>query len=189
MILHTYEQQIRSVLSGLVCPAPEGSVLGHAGRTVQRMVQAYIDDGSLFLNTRDPVNAVAAFGYAEGWLAAGTFLGLVSVPRRDGTPLSGYLPDPALHPRWVEKVHRYQRLLEEGIAALEPAPDQASILWRGCEEILKQAQTARIQGTIECSAGNLAVALQDFAYGHGWLDTGARTGLFRIVGRRELFTI
>ncbi|MDD1679190.1 MAG: DUF357 domain-containing protein, partial [Methanomicrobiales archaeon] len=146
-------------------------------------------DGTLFLRQGDPVNAIASFGYAQGWLEGGKYLGLVSTPSPGSwTDLDAIL-DPSVLSRLQEKVHRYHRLLAEGISAVEPAPDTASYLWRGAGEILKQAESALRQGEQQNSAGKLPEALRWFGYGHGWLDVGARMGLFRITGRRELFTL
>jgi hypothetical protein len=189
MNLQTYEHQIRAVVPTITRLAPDSTILGEAGETAHTMVRAYAEDGTLFLRHGDPVNAIAAFGYAEGWLEGGIFLGLI---RASTAGLSSSLEetlDPVHIPRLVEKAHRYHRLLSEGIRALEPAPDEASVLWKGCGEILVRSETALRQGAAWCSAGNFPDALRRFGYGHGWLDTGVRTGLFRIVGLRELFTV
>jgi hypothetical protein len=189
MTLQKYGTQIQSVVPTIISNAPATTILGIAGETVYAMVRAYAEDGSLFLSQEDPVNALAAFGYAEGWLEGGIFLGLIRASWEGTSPTLENTLDPSLLPRLVEKVQRYRRLLREGIKAVEPAPDEASVLWKGCGEILGRADTAFQQGTVECSAGNLLDALRYFGYGHGWLDVGARTGLFRIVGRRDLFTV
>jgi hypothetical protein len=189
MSLQAYGQQIRAVVSTITSLAPDSTIFGKAGDTAHAMVRAYAEDGTLFLQQGDPVNAIAAFGYAEGWLEGGIFLGLI---RDQGGRMSSSLEetlDPVHLPRLEEKVNRYRRLLAEGIMALEPAPDEASILWKGCEEILVRSEAALRQGTEWCSAGSLPDALRRFGYGHGWLDVGVRTGLFRIVGPRELFTV
>jgi hypothetical protein len=189
MTLLYYGQHIHATISTIRCHAPEDTTLGKAGATVYAMVRAYAEDGCLFLRQGDPVNAVAAFGYAEGWLEGGIYLGLVSAQREDVPESLSETLDLAHQPRLVEKVYRYRRLLTAGIRALEPAPDEASILHTGCEEILTRAEEALRQGSELCTAGMLPDALRRFGYGHGWLDLGARTGLFRIIGPRHLFTI
>jgi hypothetical protein len=189
MTIQTYRQQIQAIIPTISCHAPEGTILRKAGETVNAMVRGYVEDGALFLRQGDPVNAIAAFGYAEGWLEGGILLGLVSASIASIPVTLGETPDPMHLVRLEEKVYRYRRLLREGITAVEPAPEEGSVLRGGCEEILAQAQAALWRGTDQCSAGNLIDALCQFGYGHGWLDSGARTGLFRIIGRRELFTI
>ncbi len=189
MTLLHYGQQIQTTVSTIRCHAPESTTLGKAGTTVYAMVRAYAEDGCLFLRQGDPVNAMAAFGYAEGWLDGGIYLGLVSAQREEVPERVTETLDPSHQPRLVEKVHRYQRLLAAGIRALEPAPDAASILHMGCEEILTRAEEDLRQGSELCTAGMLPDALWRFGYGHGWLDLGARTGLFRIIGPRHLFTV
>jgi hypothetical protein len=189
MTVRKYGIQMQELVATITCYAPDTTVLGIAGKTVYSMVCAYTDDGILFLRQGDLVNALASFGYAEGWLDGGVFLGLVGA----SAPVFGiHMEDtlePSMLPGLVEKVHRYHRLLGEGIMAVEPAPDQASILWKGAREIMVRAETALQEGRQQCSAGNLLHALRWFGYGHGWLDIGARTGLFRILGRRDLFTV
>jgi Uncharacterized protein conserved in archaea len=190
MTLRAYGQQIEVAVFSMHCLAPDHTPLGKAGRVVHAMVHAYAKDGSLFLSQGDMVNALAAFGYAEGWLEGGAFLGLVNAtPTRQSGGAFEQLQDPHLQPRLDEKVHRYHRLLGEAIQAIEPAPDEASILWKGCEEIQDRSASSLRQGVERCQEGKRWDALWWFAYGHGWLDAGVRTGLFRIVGRRDLFTV
>jgi hypothetical protein len=189
MIIPQYGMEMRERAPTIACHAPEESVLWRAGSTVRAMVYAYLEDGTLFLRQGDPVNALASFGYAQGWLEGGIFLGLVSASPLPPLSHIDDTLDAVLLPHLREKVHRYHRLLAEGITAVEPASDEGSILWRGAGDILEQARSALRRGEQQCLQGNFLEALRWFGYGHGWLDVGARTGLFRITGRRDLFTV
>jgi hypothetical protein len=44
------------------------------------MAESYLDDGRHFRAEDDPVNALASFSYAYGWLDAGVRMGLFAVP-------------------------------------------------------------------------------------------------------------
>ncbi|WP_394337427.1 DUF357 domain-containing protein [Halococcoides cellulosivorans] len=56
---------------------------GDPGAECLEMAQAYLDDGRHFRATDDPVNALAAYSYAYGWLDAGARIGVLDVPRDD----------------------------------------------------------------------------------------------------------
>jgi len=189
MNILSFGQRIEGLISTIRCAAPEMTILSLAGETVFRMVEAYGRDGMRFLEQGDRINAVASFGYASGWYKAGAFLGLVIGDLPEGNDILDESIDTQETSRLQEKIDRYYRLLREGIAALEPAPDGASILRKGAEEILLRANSALHEGKEHRSGNQILEALRKFGYGHGWLDTGVRTGLFRITGNRELFTI
>jgi hypothetical protein len=189
MNILSYGQRIEVLIPTIKCTAPEMTILSLAGETVFRMVEAYGRDGMRFLEQGDQINAVASFGYASGWFKAGAFLGLVIGDFAEGNDIIEDAIDPRETLRLQEKIDRYYRLLMEGIIALEPAPDGASILRKGADEILIQANSSLQEGREHRSGNQILEALRKFGYGHGWLDTGVRTGLFRISGNRELFTI
>jgi hypothetical protein len=189
MTVHEYGVQIQALAAGVTVAAPVHTVLGKAGKAAHTMMSAYTDDGILFLQKGDLVNALASFGYAQGWLEGSVFLGLVSPSSSPIWTDMDQMLDPPLLFHLREKVHRYHHLLAEGIAAVEPAPDGESILREGSDEILARAESALRRGRELWLDGKLMDALRWFAYGHGWLDVGARTGLFRITGRRDLFTV
>lgn len=79
-----------------------------------------------------------------------------------------------------EKTDRYCRLLADALdaATVAPPPDTPmEAAARECREMaaayLEDAQHFR-------EAGDLVNALAAASYGHGWLDAGARIGLFRV---------
>ncbi|MDD1675379.1 MAG: DUF357 domain-containing protein [Methanomicrobiales archaeon] len=189
MKIDAYGQRILDLAREVTGTSPSETPLGRAGHTVCQMVQAYGQDGILFLRNRDPINAVASFGYAYGWLEAGVFLGLLCIELPCDRSRFEDRVDPVMLARLSEKAERYQRLLREGISALEPAPDKESILRRGSDDILLQARTALNEGDLHLAGGEYLEALGWYGYGHGWLDAGVRIGLFRITGRRDLFTV
>lgn len=174
---------------GVCCPAPQGTVLHHAGKTVCSMVAAYLRDGKSFYQKGDAMNALAAFAYATGWLEAGYTLGLITSPPYFSVHRNGFTVELETSDRLLKKVNRYHRLMEQGIRSLEIAPDPASELVKGAEKVLEIASSALFRGIEYEGEHRPDRALWCFSYGHGWLDAGVRTGLFRIIGDRTLFTI
>ncbi len=71
-----YERLLAEALS--VAEPAEGAT-AHAADCLE-MASSYLDDGRHFRETDDPVNALAAFSYAHGWLDAGARLGVLDVP-------------------------------------------------------------------------------------------------------------
>lgn len=85
------------------------------------------------------------------------------------------------------KVENYRRLTEEALAAAKKAPEHAS---------LKDARRMFID-TVErylsdarhfSSKGDLVNAFAAINYAHGWLDAGARIGLW-VVHDSRLFAV
>ncbi len=187
MKIEDHQQWLEREIAGVRITAPPDTPLGEAGATACSMVRAYTEDGGGFLATGDAVNGVASFGYAEGWLDAARALGFVvrgsQVPTEPLEPLQGDTD------RLTEKTERYHRLLQEGLSALEPASDSRSILWKSARHVLEEARSALEKGEEQIPSGSMAEALRLYSYGHGLLDAGVRSGIFRITGNRDLFTI
>ncbi len=154
------------------------------------MVRAYLDDGRTFLAAGDPVNALAAAFYAEGWLHCGAACGVFIL----ATPHCLFAPPlPALPPEVSEKLRekatRYRRLLATARGAVRPAPEQGTALHGTADRVAVVAETYTVRGEMHIARGEEAAALACFSYGHGWIDAGVRAGLFAVTGSREIFTI
>ncbi|KDE55408.1 DUF357 domain-containing protein [Methanoculleus sp. MH98A] len=189
MNLDDYAALYGEALSPVRTAVPEGTLLCRAAGEVLEMAIAYHSDGLAFLRGGDRVNALAAFAYGFGWLDAGSRLGLLA-------PSSAHPPDTvaACIPesqaaRLEEKTHRYRRMLDAALGAVEAAADEASPLHAGAGEFYSTARTRYAEGVEYLDAGDLAAALARFSYGYAWLDAGIRAGLFRITGERGLFTV
>jgi hypothetical protein len=171
-----------------VLPAGRTALSGCA-REALGMMDAYRRDGGTFLEKGDHPNALASFAYALGWSDAAVSLGLIGT--RTGFPPEG--PGPGLHGRadtqLAEKTGKYDHHLGAAIAHLAPAAEEGSCLHDTSERFLLVARVFRDRGHRCQQNGDLPGALASYSYGSGWLDAGVRTGLFRISGRRELFTV
>ena len=88
-----------------------------------------------------------------------------------------------------EKTERYERLLAEAIEAAEPAAPEGTPLADGARECLEMAEAYLDDGRHFHEDDDPVNALACFAYGHGWLDAGARVGLLSAPGAGDLFTI
>ena len=88
-----------------------------------------------------------------------------------------------------EKTDRYERLLAEALDAAEPAAAEDTPLAAGARECLEMAEAYLDDGRHFRGDDDPVNALACFAYGHGWLDAGARLGLLSVPSEGELFTV
>ena len=186
MNLDDYGTLFEEALSRTRIAVPEGTLLRRAAEEVFEMAAAYEGDGRVFLRSNDPVNALAGFAYGIGWLDAGLRLRAARTSRRPPPgEIDDCIPgDKSIHLH--EKTHRYQRMLCQALAMVEPAPDES------------EPDTCWFRGFPRC--GTLLVWFRagmprggDFAgssltqHGYAWLDAGIRAGLLRVTGERGLF--
>jgi uncharacterized protein len=191
MILHECQMALEKRLSLLESIPPPGYVLSSCAREISGMVAAYYQDGMAFLSHQDLPNALACFSYALGWMDAGICMGLLSSPAGSGLPLipRGISSQEISHDRLPEKTARYRVLLSRACMSLVPAPETDTCTRSFSERILVIAEVFYAQGILWEESGDRDSALAAYSYGFGWLDAGVRSGLFRITGNRELFTI
>jgi len=182
--------ELRTRLSdGRIIPPP-GSISHQEGVEIMEMARAYSLDAATFSEDSDPVNELAACWYALAWLDCGESLGIIStvLPGREWPPGS-----PAIGPdgrvKLDEKTFRYQRMLIGASGSLVPSGEEETIPGEAAERILAVGRLFLAWGGEFIRAGRMDSALACFSYGHGWLDCGVRTGLFRITGARDLFTV
>jgi len=181
---------LREEVTSTAIPAPERSGLHASAQDNLTMVHAYLTDGDTFLKSDDPVNALAAYCYGEGWLHCGAACGFlrIGIPQCLCNHTSGRLPHTASG-KLEEKTMRYERLLAAARAAVRPAPEAGSALHLIAERVAIVAGVYARLGRRSRDQGNFESALAFFSYGHGWLDAGVRGGLFIVLSDRDLFTI
>ena len=87
-----------------------------------------------------------------------------------------------------EKTDRYEHLLADALEQAEIAPPAGSPLAELAEDYAEMARSYLADGRHFRAEDDPVNALASFAYGHGWLDAGARAGLFD-VPRDAGFTV
>ncbi|MGB9987821.1 DUF357 domain-containing protein [Salarchaeum japonicum] len=87
-----------------------------------------------------------------------------------------------------EKTERYERLLSEALDAAEVAPPADTPLGEAALEFEEMAQSYLKDGRHFREQDDLVNALASFSYGHGWMDAGARIGVFDVPTDGHLFT-
>ena len=88
-----------------------------------------------------------------------------------------------------ERVERYISLTSEALRKLKIAAPERSFNRRLAEDFLKMAKAYFVDAKDFADKGNLVNAFACVNYAHGWLDSGARIGLFDVGGDDRLFTL
>ncbi len=86
-------------------------------------------------------------------------------------------------------IDRYLAVTEKGLAAAKIAPPARSHHRRLAEDFLGMAKAYAGDARHFRDQGDLVNALSCVNYAHGWLDAGARLGLFDVGGDDQLFTL
>jgi len=190
MELNTFHKDLSEILEQSDLLAPRGSLLALAGSEILGMAQCYLADGGRFVSGEDPVNALASFAYAAGWLDTGHYIGIfISGPLCRNLLSEGTSIPCHYHHQLIEKACRYERLLDGAITSSKPGSETGIHWYEGGERVIAVATAYLIGGKMFLEVERYEDALACFSYGHGWLDAALRVGLIRIIGNRDLFAI
>ncbi|MDR9382072.1 MAG: DUF357 domain-containing protein [Natronomonas sp.] len=88
-----------------------------------------------------------------------------------------------------EKTDRYETLLSSALEAAEIAPQEGTPLYEAAVEFREMAASYLEDGRHFRTQGDPVNALASFSYGHGWMDAGARIGVFEVPTDGHLFTV
>ncbi|OGS42010.1 MAG: hypothetical protein A3K67_00125 [Euryarchaeota archaeon RBG_16_62_10] len=88
-----------------------------------------------------------------------------------------------------ERVGRYIALTAEALKKLKVAAPERSFNRTLADDFLKMARAYFEDARDFESKGDLVNAFACINYAHGWLDCGARMGLFDVGGDERLFTL
>ncbi|MGQ9588346.1 MAG: DUF357 domain-containing protein [Thermoplasmata archaeon] len=88
-----------------------------------------------------------------------------------------------------EKVEKYISLTSEALAKLTIAAPEKSFNRRLADDFLRMARAYFEDSKDFLSKGDLVNAFACVNYAHGWVDCGARIGLFDVGGSDRLFTL
>jgi hypothetical protein len=88
-----------------------------------------------------------------------------------------------------EKTDQYEEMLAQAVETAEIAPPEGTPMADAAAECVEMARSYLEDGRHFRDEDDPVNALAAFAYGHGWLDAGARVGLFDAPEEGHLFTI
>ena len=88
-----------------------------------------------------------------------------------------------------EHVERYIAITAEALSKLKIAAPERSFNRRLAEDFLKMAKAYFEDSKDFSEKGDLVNAFACVNYAHGWLDSGARLGLFDVGSDERLFTL
>ena len=88
-----------------------------------------------------------------------------------------------------EKIDRYLEITKKALEKLKIAAPGRSYAKRLAEDFLEMATSYYNDAKHFRESGDLVTAFAAVNYAHGWLDCGARIGLFDVGGDDKLFTL
>ncbi|WP_321506499.1 DUF357 domain-containing protein [uncultured Methanoregula sp.] len=186
------QKALAETISLCTITGPDKTPLGRAGASILLMARSYESDGRGFFACGDPVNALASFWYAFGWLHFGITYGLLAfrgraVPCLFEGPFDQVPAD--LEEKCQEKTGRYARLLDTARSSVICAPDASTPGYAFAKKVESISAVYAGYGNLERESGRPEKALACYSYGHGWLDAGVTAGLFTITANRDIFTV
>jgi len=92
-------------------------------------------------------------------------------------------------PLTEEKVEKYISLTSQALSKLKVAAPERSFNKKMADDFLRMARSYFEDAKDFYSKGDLVNAFACVNYAHGWLDSGARIGLFDVGGDDRLFTL
>lgn len=87
------------------------------------------------------------------------------------------------------KVEKYLEITERGLAKLRIMAPERSHSNKIAKDFLNMAESYYNDATHFFKEGNLVNAFACVNYAHGWLDAGARLGVFEVGEDDQLFTL
>jgi uncharacterized protein len=78
-----YQRLLREALADVTIAPSISPELRHIADEYLEMARSYYQDGSHFLDTSDPVNALVCFSYGHAWLDAGVRLGVFKITKTE----------------------------------------------------------------------------------------------------------
>lgn len=88
-----------------------------------------------------------------------------------------------------EKIDRYLDITSRAIAKLKIAAPEKSFGRKMADDFLNMAESYYKDANHFREEGDYVTAFAAVNYAHGWLDCGARIGLFDVDGDDKLFTL
>lgn len=89
----------------------------------------------------------------------------------------------------TEKIERYLAITDKALKKLKIAAPERSFGKRLADNFLEMATSYYRDAVHFKETGDYVTAFAAVNYAHGWLDCGARLGLFDVGGDDQLFTL
>jgi len=88
-----------------------------------------------------------------------------------------------------ERVERYIKLTSDALDKVRIAAPEKSFNRKLADDFMRMARAYFEDAKDFAAKGDLVNAFACINYAHGWLDSGARVGLFDVGGDDRLFTL
>ncbi|MFY9605131.1 MAG: DUF357 domain-containing protein [Thermoplasmata archaeon] len=88
-----------------------------------------------------------------------------------------------------ERVERYIQLTSKALDKAKIAAPESSFNRKLADDFMRMARSYFQDARDFAAKGDLVNAFACINYAHGWLDSGARIGLFDVGGDNRLFTL
>lgn len=88
-----------------------------------------------------------------------------------------------------EKIDRYLAITKEALGKLKIAVPERSFGRTAADDFLNMANSYYSDAVHFRDTGDMVNAFASVNYAHGWIDCGARLGLFDVGGDDRLFTL
>ena len=88
-----------------------------------------------------------------------------------------------------DNLTKYFSITDNALSMLKIAAPEKSYLRKLAEDFLSMARSYRSDAEDFRKKGDMVNAFACINYAHGWLDCGARIGLFDVGGDDQLFTL
>ncbi|MEM2839102.1 MAG: DUF357 domain-containing protein [Thermoplasmata archaeon] len=88
-----------------------------------------------------------------------------------------------------ERLEKYLNITDRAMRKLKIAAPEKSYLRKLADDFLEMAKSYRSDAIDFAKKGDYVNAFACINYAHGWLDCGARIGLFDVGGDDQLFTL
>jgi len=88
-----------------------------------------------------------------------------------------------------ERIEKYLNITSEALGKAKIAAPEKSFNRKLAEDFMKMAKAYYDDAKDFAAKGDLVNAFACVNYAHGWLDAGARIGIFDVGGDTRLFTL
>jgi hypothetical protein len=87
------------------------------------------------------------------------------------------------------RLKKYIKITETALGSISVGSDDRSHLHRTAKDVVSMVEDYLSDAKRFFAHGAYVDAFACVNYAHGWLDAGARIGLYKVTKNRELFTI